>query len=176
MAEPGGVLALDLSLTTGWCYGGLNDRDPVSGLWLLPRVQDLGAQFAALDNEVDDALTLFHPSVVLTEAPMYDKLQTSARLLIGLANIVLAAAWRHGVRANEQAAPTIRRAVLGRGSFGDPDPTNPRRRLNGTANAKRAVIAWCHAQGWTQITDHNEADARVTWRYAVDQIRARQRA
>ena len=162
----GGILALDLSTRTGWCQGGLDDAEPVSGVWVLPPMSQLAACFVALENELDDLIELRKPRLVLSEAPI-EKQQTSARLLIGLANQVLATCYRHGILAREQSVNTMRLAMLGTCSFAARDPRTGRRVPGtGSQNAKAAVIAWCHAQGWTQIADHNEADARLAWAYA----------
>jgi hypothetical protein len=171
---PGGVLALDLSTRSGWCYGRLDDTHPVSGVWVLPPMSRLGECFVALDNELSDAIALHQPRLVLTEAPL-EKAQHTARLLMGLADHALSCCYRHSVPCREQSVNTMRLAVLGRAHFADRDPRTGKR-VNGSVNAKAAVLAWCREQGWTDVFDDNEADARLCWTYAVREMRRRRSA
>jgi hypothetical protein len=168
VSATGGILALDLSTRTGHCYGCLEDAVPISGVWVLPPMSQLAGCFVALENELEDAIAFHQPRLVLSEAPI-EKQQTSARLLIGLANQVMATCYRHRVPCREQSVNTMRLAMLGRCHFSEKDPATGKR-VNGSANAKAAVLDWCHRQGWTEVEDHNEADARVAWAYAKREI------
>jgi hypothetical protein len=126
-------------------------------------MSNLAGCFVALENELGDAIVAHRPRLVLTEAPL-EKQQTAARLMIGLANVVLMVCYRFDVRCREQSVNTMRRQILGTASFADRDPATGKR-INGSMNAKRAVLAWCHSQGWLDVTDDNEADARLCWAF-----------
>src|SRR5215471_7966 len=114
---PGGVLALDLSLRTGWCYGTLDDRKPVSGVWILPSMHNLGACFVALENELEDAIIRTQAQLVVMEAPLPDVRQTSALLQLGLAHHVESTCYRQAVQVRQQNVNSVRERVLGRGRF-----------------------------------------------------------
>jgi Holliday junction resolvasome RuvABC endonuclease subunit len=157
----GGVLALDLSLSTGWALGGINDADPISGVWRLPGIDNLGRAFTALSNELEDAIALHQPRWVVAEAPLPDIRQTSARLLLGLSAHVESSCYRMGVPCFEVAVTTVRATVMGTGRF-------PK------GEAKQHVLAWCARRGWTDLTD-DEADARLVWLYACLQLRQQRR-
>jgi hypothetical protein len=174
MSGPGGILALDLSTRTGWCYGRLDDTHPSSGVWILPPMSQLAACFVALENELDDAIALHQPRLVLAEAPL-EKAQHTARLLMGLADHVLSCCYRHNIPSREQSVNTMRKEILGTASFADRE-LGTGKRINGSANAKMAVLAWCHNQGWGDVLDHNEADARIAWTYAAREMRRRRDA
>lgn len=162
---PGGILALDLSLSTGWAYGGMNDLEPISGTWLLradgDTEREAGKWFAALDNEVADAIDIFQPSEVIMEAPLGSKRQTSARVLLGLACHAESCCYRKSVSISEQHVQTVRLDVLGCGRF-------PK------GQAKAYVAAWVRLQGWEVETD-DEADARVVWCFGQMIGRAKRR-
>lgn len=156
-----GTLALDVSLSVGWAFGLDTDAAPRCGVWLLPSSADLGKRYAALGNELADALALHQPRLVLMEAPLVRQ-DNSARLLLGLAAHVESTCWRWGVECREAHSATIRKAVLGKGTFP-------------AGTAKAAVLAYCEAQGWA-VPSHDAADACVTWAYARMQAAERRAA
>lgn len=156
-----GTLCLDLSLSIGWAFGLHEDDAPRCGVWLLPSSADLGRRYAALGNELADAIALFQPRLVLMEAPLVRQ-DRSARLLLGLAAHVESTCYRWGVECMETHSSTARKAVLGRGTFP-------------TGEAKAAVMAWCRAQGWA-FPDDNAADALCLWQYARLQATERRAA
>lgn len=151
MSAPGGILTLDLSLTTGWAYGLASMGRPVCGVWKLPGGGDNGRTYTALGNILADAIHLHQPALVVMEAPLI-KQQTSARLLLGLAAHVESTCYRWEVPCREQSVMTVRKLVLGRGMF-------PK------GMAKAAVLAWCAEKAWP-VQDDNAADACVLWAYA----------
>lgn len=156
---PGGVLALDLSRTTGWAYGGINDREPISGVWHLPGLDNLGRAFCALVSELEAACSAYQPGWVIAERPLFEKRQTSASLLQGLSYHAESTCFRLRIPFADESSTTIRARVMGRGRFP-------------TGTAKDHVIAWCARQGWTGLGD-DEADARVTWIYGCLLLRGR---
>lgn len=157
-----GILACDLSLKVGWAFGLETDKAPRCGVWLLPSSADLGRRYAALGNELADALALHQPRLVVFEAALAHKRQTSARLLMGLAAHAESTCWRWDVECREADVQTIRKAVLGRGTF-------PK------GEAKPAVMAWCTSQGWA-FPDDNAADALCLWQFARLQAAERRAA
>jgi hypothetical protein len=162
---PGGVLALDISLATGWCWG--DERHiktgPVWGVWLLPPRAGLGCRLVALENELIDAIQLHQPAVIAIEAPMPAGVKGSAetaRLLICLAAMADVAAYRAARRFVAHSSQTVRADVCGRCSL------TPLERAAGL-DVKAAIVApWVTAMGW-RITDHNARDAAVVWAYAM---------
>ena len=156
-----GVLALDLALRVGWAFGLDADAAPHCGVWVLPSAADLGRRYAALGNELADALALHQPRLVLMEAPLVRQ-DNSARLLLGLAAHVESTCYRWGVECREAHSATVRKAVLGRGTF-----------PKGTAKA--AVLAFCTEQGWP-VPDDNAADACLVWAYARQERQQRRAA
>ena len=158
MSGPGGILALDLSLTTGWAYGVSRANRPSCGLWLLGRMDHLGRVNSGLAQCLEDAISLHQPSLVIFEAPIV-KQQTTARALIYLCGVVELICYERSVDCREAAAPTARKLVLGRGSFRE------ERAGKMVSNNKSVVTEWATAQGWDP-PDHNAADARVLWQYA----------
>lgn len=158
MPDPGGIITLDLSLSTGWAYGCVRDSNPISGVWVLPsQARNSAAPYVALENELEDAIARYRPHQVVCATPLLAKRQTTHRLLIGLTITTESCCYRQGIDYREQAEQTIRKAVLGRASF-------PRGQM------KVAVLDWCRARGWNLDND-DEADARVVWQYAVDLVR-----
>ncbi len=154
MTRRGGILALDLSSHVGWAWGITGDAAPVSGVWELPSVADLGRRFAAFENELLDAFDRYQPAVVSMEAPLPASQQThaySAELQIGLAAITECSCYRWEKPLYRRAPGTVRAGVLGTARF-------PK------GEAKKAVMAWCQARGW-RFADHNAADALLVWAY-----------
>lgn len=149
-----GVLALDVALSVGWAFG-LPGTKPLCGVWTLPSAADPGKRYAALGNELADALMLHQPRLVLMEAPLVRQ-DNSARLLLGLTAHVESTCWRWDVECREAHSATVRKAVLGRGTF-------PK------GEAKPAVLAFCAAQGW-EVPTHDAADACVLLTYAHQEM------
>jgi Holliday junction resolvasome RuvABC endonuclease subunit len=156
MPAPGGILALDLSLTVGWSYGVLGQR-PVWGHWLLGRMAEGGAVYARLEDEIDDAIKLHRPATVVYEAPFAPQQQSKAnvgRLLLGLCTVAELIAYRHGVRCFEADVRTCRKQVLG---------SNP---TGGAAKVKPVIMAWAERRGWKGVQD-DEADALCLLQHSV---------
>lgn len=153
---PGGILALDLALSTGWCFGDVGEIEPEAGTWSLGEetgATELGEACLRLDNELHDAIQLYRPSVVIIEAALR---RVSHRLLLGLAAHAYSCCARSRVPCEEKEVNHVRLRVLGRYRY-----------PKGTV--KLHVRRWCEARGWDPGT-HDEADARVLWQYKCDQV------
>lgn len=189
MPAPGGILALDLGIHAGWCYGGVHDTTPDLGAWELPGTDDLrdidsnearrsiltGARGAALENELEALMALVRPRR-MAFALRFAANQTSAYLLTGLAVAAEISAYRAEVQFVDKIAESEARAhVLGRGRFGIPDPDNRRKIIKGTGTkaAKDAVMEWCRGKGW-RPPNHDAGDAAVIWEFARRKELARQ--
>lgn len=155
---PGLVLALDLSLRTGWAIGRPNEK-PRWGVWELgrPDQDGDGRRFSCLASSLEDAFAAFDPDEVIYEAPI-SRQQTSARLLIGLGAVVEMICSERSIRYCEEHVGTVRKEVIGRGGFRATEDASA------SMQAKAAVAAWCTSQGW-RVTDDNSADALVLLRY-----------
>lgn len=151
------VLALDLSTRVGWAVG----RDfeaPAHGVWVLPRMADLGACFSALAASLEDAIAVMRPDTVIMEAPLPPQAQTAmntARLQFGLAAVTEMICHEREVPCEEAAAYEVRKLVMGKARV-----------------EKDAVVAWCRAQGWSPA-EHNDADAMALLRYRHTLFRSR---
>ena len=151
----GGVLALDLSRVTGWCYGAPGCNLPEFGSWLMPLAVE-GARYAALDNELTDAFAALRPSHVIIEAPIALPAMTNRAAMwqqLGMRAIVRAAAWRDSVSVSEVSAEIVRNELLG---FS---------RVPGKPGAiKFHCIRWCRRNG-IHVTDDHQADAVFLWEW-----------
>ncbi len=173
MSEAGGILALDLSLTTGWVYGGLRTTTPRIGRWFLNGgIHDMGEAWVDLQNRLEDFIEVQRPSLIVYALP-YAKVQTTARLGIGLAAHAESSGWRMEVKVREIPEATARKQVLGRGGFAQRD--QHKRIIKGSArkNAKNAGMAWCEGRGWP-VRDDNESDACVIWEFSRRFVLSRQ--
>jgi hypothetical protein len=165
------MLALDISArSTGWAYAAAAG-EPVYGLWIMPGIADLGRVYAALRNQMEDAFAVHQPASVVF-VPALHAQQTSARALLGLCAVAELACWDSDKRPYEVNEATVRKAVLGRGSFGDRGEGGRIIKGTGTTQAKAAAIAWCQSRGWQPQT-HDVADALVLLEYARQHFTAR---
>ncbi len=159
MAPPGGVLACDLALRSGWAYGDLNQR-PVWGSWNLGKMADgLGTVFCRLEDEMHDAIVLHRPRAVVYEAPFIAGRQQHAevaKLLMGLATVAEMISSRHSVRCYHQTANQARSKVLGKAPTGGSDKIKP------------VIIAWARGRGWDLApNEDDEADALLLVQYGA---------
>lgn len=165
MASPGGILALDLSSITGWAVGPrrlqIGDK-PIAGTWHLA-TSDAGALFASFENELEDALILHAPSILVVEAPLpltAISNTTVWRQQLGLACLAETSAWRHSVLFREQSAGDMRRAIVG---------TAQRKK---GMTIKDIVGTWVRAQGWHAV-DNNAADALLVYEFTRRELAGR---
>jgi hypothetical protein len=157
VARPGGILALDLSLSTGWAYGQLGEK-PNWGRWSLGRVAEGGAVFARLEDEIDDAIRLHRPRALIYEAPLPANRQndnTTAKLLLGLPAVVELIAYRHRIECFWQNAIQARSKVLGKAPRGKSQDIKP------------VIMAWAKARGWDTHGQDDAADALLLLVYAT---------
>jgi hypothetical protein len=165
LAEKGGVLFLDISLRTGWCYGTLaNLTDgPGWGIWQLPTLDSLGRRIVAFENALADAIHQFQPAVVGIEAPLPAGATGSAHtaeLLICLAGAAEAVTYRWSRQFRRRAVSTLRSQVCGRFRVTDAEHDD-------RIGIKEAVVQpWIEAMGW-KITENNAADAAVGWAFEM---------
>jgi hypothetical protein len=165
--EAGGVLFLDISTRTGFCYGTLANVEagPVWGVWQLPSGVSvtLGARLAAFENELADAIFEYQPAVVGIEAPMAAGAVGSAHtaeLLICLSGVAEAVTWRWAREFRRRSAQTLRAQVCGRCRVTEAESDD-------RIDVKEAIVKpWVVARGW-DITDNNARDAAVGWAFEM---------
>lgn len=153
---PDSVLALDIASKTGWAFGAPNLR-PTHGILALPAPGlDLGGHGAAFADGMADLLTVHQPSRIVIEAPFYQAKGQAITIeaLLGLNMMAHTIAYRWDLRIAKVPAVTARKAMLGRAQFGGRD------------EGKKAVMAWCRAQGW-EPRDDNAGDALVLLAHAL---------
>lgn len=167
---PGGILALDLSSITGWCYGTADSEMPLFGTWHLPVRLGWGAVFASLENELEDAIAEYRPAEVIQEAPLGAAMNATARgtrneeasrQQFGLAAAVEATCYRERVHCSDGNIGTVRKHVLGNGRI-------PKEQVKGV------VLRYCAWRGW-HVPDHNAGDACVLWQYRAALVKRNQR-
>lgn len=169
----GGILTLDLSLMTGWAYGGTRDVAPDFGRWpIRGGIANMGEAWVDLQNRVEDFCELQRPTLIVYAVP-FAKQQTSARLGLGFAAHAESSAFRMSIRVREAQEGKARKDILGRGGFGQRDRAG--KIIKGTASkdAKETALGWCRARGWN-VPDHNAADACVIWEWARRFVLSRQ--
>ena len=157
------ILALDLGLTTGLCWGAPGERPQFGCLRLPGPERGNGARFGALSNAVSDLITEHRPALVVKEAPMRLGGMTStntARLHYGYHGAVEEGCWRRDVPCREEEADTVRKAMIGRSRW-------PR----GT-EVKAEIIKWVIARG-IDCHQGDQADAVVLWLWACGVFGAR---
>lgn len=164
--KQGGVLFLDLSTSVGWVYGTKEHMaapGPLWGVWKLPQSPDLGRRLVAYENELCDALHRYQPAVVGIEAPLPAGQQThahTAELVICLAGITEATAYRWERKFVRRASNTLRAAVCGRSRRSEDEKDD-------RIHIKDAIVKpWIASMGWS-ITLHDAADAAVGWAHEV---------
>lgn len=173
MADHGGILALDLSLTTGYAYGGLRANAPLVGRWFLNGgLANMGEAWVDLQNRVEDFIVLNKPSLIVYALP-YAKVQTTARLGLGLAAHAESSGYRMEVKVREIPEGTARKGVLGRGYFADRDAEKKIIKGSARRNAKSAAMTWCEGKGWA-VRDDNEGDACIIWEFSRRFVLSRQ--
>lgn len=149
------ILALDLSTHTGWAAGREGDA-PRHGVWeLRDGAINHGRYFSALAGQVEDAIRVFKPDLVVMEAPLphqAKKVQENSpnvvRVLLGFCAVVEMICYEQSVRCEEANVIDARQMVLGR---------QPK-------DGKFGVMAWCRAMGWNPADD-NAGDALLLWEY-----------
>jgi len=157
MPKPGGILSLDLSLTTGFAYGGWGER-PVFGHWNLGKMMNgHGTICCRLEDHIHDAIEFHRPRAIVYEAPFIPMRQENAnvgKLLLGLATATEMASTRQSLPVYDQTANQARAKVLGKAPTGGADRIKP------------VIIAWAKSRGWATEQD-DEADALILLVYAV---------
>lgn len=147
----GNVLALDLASTTGWCMGPLGAR-PRHGAINLRGVEHVHRQAALRDWIEDQEKIGVAFTAIVVEAAIVGAFssQEAERLTVALHGMVELWAYDAEIPFVAIAASTIRKAMIGRGTF-------PK------GEAKPAVMRWCRANGFEPRTD-DAADAILLWK------------
>lgn len=158
----GGVLALDLSGTTGWAYELEDAALPLFGRWFLPNVGGEGMRYAAFENEMARFMVDQQPSHVILEAPISlgsfagDNNARSVNQQRGLRAIAYSECYRASCSITEIGVMTVRDAVIGH------------RIAKG--ESKRTVMQWAKLIG-LPVVDDNQADACAVWIWRQAQMR-----
>lgn len=147
----GNVLALDLASTTGWCMGPLGAK-PGHGAISLRGLEHVNRQAALRDWIEDTEKVAGRFTAIVVEAAIVGAFssQDAERLTIALHGMVELWAFDARIPFVAVAASTVRKAMLGRGSF-------PK------GQAKPEVVRWCRAAGFEPRTD-DDADAILLWK------------
>jgi hypothetical protein len=164
-AKPGGLLFLDISLHTGWVYGGrehIAAPGPIWGKWEIEQY-GLGRRMYALDCALSDALDRYNPGRVGIEAPLKvvkNRSGHAAELLLCLAGQAEATCVRWEKPFFKSQFDKTRNAVLGR-------------RLMTSEEAERGLTVksaivepWVTRMGW-HIPDEDARDAAVGWAFEM---------
>jgi Holliday junction resolvasome RuvABC endonuclease subunit len=120
------VLALDCSTNVGWALFEHAAGSVRFGTWRAPKSllhAEYGRSFVALEEWLNDMISLHAPDVVAFEAPItpfagFIEQRSSldiVRLLIGLATVVELVATRARLRCVEVPVPTAKKRVCGTG-------------------------------------------------------------
>jgi len=144
-------LALDLSTRVGWGFGTQSTK-PVYGTWVLGD-GGLGRRCSCLANEMEGAIQLFKPDLIILEAPLPAQRQASthvARIQFGLAAVAEMMAHEWNVRCEEERAEKVRAALFGKARV-----------------EKDKVMSWARSQGWSPPT-HDAADALALLVYRLN--------
>lgn len=166
------VLAIDCSTRRlGWACDELNAR-VAFGLILLPGMSDLSRLYGAVRNSLCDLVERHSPGVLAWCRPMFRDQQSAAEALLGVAAVAHLTCWDYGLKPLVVVESTVRKAVLGRGSFGERDANGKVIKGTGSKQAKAAALAWCARHGF-DVTSDDVADALVLHAYARRQLVAR---
>lgn len=148
------LLALDLSTRTGFCVGRASDT-PKHGVWELGKDGNHGRYFSCLAAQLEAAIQVFKPDLVVMEAPLphqAEKVQRNhpgtVRVLLGLAAVTEMICHEQAVKCEEADVRDARQMVLGR---------QPK-------DGKIGVMTWCRSMGWNP-QDDNAADSLLLWEY-----------
>ena len=172
---PSRILTLDLSTrNVGWAAAG-GGPIPAYGLLEFPGMRDLGKLYAACRNSVEDKIAEHDPQLIVFCMALFRDQQTAARALAGVQAVTELCAYDCGIEVMEASEMQARKAILGRATFAVRNPRYPgptpdgrkaeRMWMDGSKNAKLAVMAWCHGEGLDPLT-HDVGDALVLLRYA----------
>jgi hypothetical protein len=163
MAVEGVVLALDLSVNTGFAIGCAGERPRSGSVRLKKRGETERIAWRNLGCFLRDQFAFERPELVVYEAA----LDPAAMRDIGNSSHTIAMQWGHvaaveaicgplGVRTLAVHVQTVRRHFTGRARWGERD------------EAKRAVVERCWMLGYfgRDCADHNRADACAAFDYA----------
>jgi hypothetical protein len=128
--------------------------------------------YAAVRNSLCDLVERFHPAVMAWCRPMHRDAQTAAEALLGVAAVAHLVCHDYGIQPMPEHEASARKAILGRGSFGQRDAAGKIIKGSGTAAAKIAALRWCEEHGFEPESD-DVADAIVLCAHVRRQLAAR---
>lgn len=161
-----GALALDLSTRNcGWAAERHGANRPAFGLVKLPGLKDLGLLYGSVRNALEMLIERHRPTRMLWCMAQFADMQTTARALQGVTAIAELVCYDHEIEALMAIEPKVRKAVLGRGSFGGKDASGKLIPGLGRIQAKAAVARWCHEQGYADLPSDDVGDAIVLLAY-----------
>jgi crossover junction endodeoxyribonuclease RuvC len=142
------ILTLDLATHLGWACGSPAD-EPRFGSHRLPSTGDeIGRFLVAFEDWLCDMITVESPVIVVFEAPILTRGNTSpivARKLMGLANATETICYRRETMCRQANLSTIKKGFAGHGRA-----------------EKADMIAAARRWGW-DVKNDNEADALGVW-------------
>ena len=148
------TLALDLSTSIGWALGAPYET-PRHGIWALGKHGDCGRYFSSLANQLEQAIQVMRPDLIIFEAPLPPAAPKSirssthtVRVLVGLAAVTEMICYEAKVKCEEADVREARQLVLGK------QPTR----------GKQTIVDWCRARGLEPGTD-DAADALLLLQY-----------
>lgn len=140
----------------GWACGAPGGRPAYGSVLLSGRERP--ARYAGFLDWLDDAARVHKPARIVAEAPLASgdfAGRDAALLALGFGAHLEMWAWDRSIPLEMMHAGTVRKQVLGRGTF-------PK------GEAKGAVIEWARREGF-EPGDDNAADALLLWHAATGQ-------
>ena len=149
------ILALDLSMHTGWAAGAPGSA-PSCGVMELPNPDNLPRQAAAFADGFAALCKVVQPSRVIAEIDINLHKQNPvavAEQQVGMAYLLGLLCYRREIPLMRAKASDARSAVMAQTRWAK------------KGEVKSAVVEWCRFMGW-EPRDHNAADACVLWKFA----------
>lgn len=150
------LLALDLnSKRSGYAFGRPKDTRPLTGDWPLPGGEDIARTGGILYDSITSLAQVTKPKIILIEAPMQanDRSAHTAKVLIMLFGVAMAASRNAGARGIPVAVSTWRKHFIGRGDYpGDV--------------AKQMAFDRCRMLRW-EPKNHDQAEACGVWSFGI---------
>lgn len=160
----GPLLAVDLGISLGWCFGAVNEKPESGALLLKQRGDQRSVAMGNLIAFLDERCRAQKPALIVKEAPFpleaYRKKHNSedrVKMDYGLHAIVDGMAERFNIRVESVYAATVRKFFLGRAHMGERSKT------------KQAVVNRCHLLGLMpkHSTSDDRADSCALWVYGA---------
>lgn len=164
MAEPGGILFLDLARQAGWAYGLPGTKCESGSVNLSPGSTEQIAAFGGVLALVAQRIAIARPKMIVYESPFDPRhMKTTfptARMLLGLPAVAEAVAYASGIFSIREAnVNDVQYFLLNH---------RPKNRDAG----KREIFDFVTALGYAPADD-NESDAIAGWLYACSIVDSR---